>query len=368
MIILHIACLNNTKASGVDAVVPLHIQNQIKYAKVGLINVSNIKITNIANQFDYKEPFMVNELKEPFNKPDIVVFHEAYRVQYLNIYKDLINNNIPYVIVPHGELCKDAQKIKWFKKKVANLLVFRSFINKATAIQTLSKREKNRTGFKPLKIVATNGIVCPVNKKEVFNNDKTVFSYVGRLNVFHKGIDLLLKAISLEKDYLLNNRCEFHLYGPPSSQKNLDTINHLITMLNLSNLVFLHDGIYGVNKEEVYLYKTDVFIQTSRFEGMPLGILEALGYGIPCLVTEGTTLGEMIVENEAGFYAVSNPRSIANSIKIAISSKDSFLNISRNARELVLNNFNWEKVAQDTVDCYANIVSNMNNGQTKELS
>lgn len=42
------------------------------------------------------------------------------------------------------------------------------------------------------------------------------------------------------------------------------------------------------------LLQTDLFIQTSRHEGMPMGLLEALSIGVPCLVTVGTSLGHII--------------------------------------------------------------------------
>ena len=49
------------------------------------------------------------------------------------------------------------------------------------------------------------------------------------------------------------------------------------------------------------LLESDVFIQTSRHEGMPMGILEAMSYGVPCAVTDGTNLGEFIKDNKCGW-------------------------------------------------------------------
>ena len=73
----------------------------------------------------------------------------------------------------------------------------------------------------------------------------------------------------------------------------------------MEDLVELHEAIDGSEKE-AELLSADVFIQTSRSEGMSMGILEALSYGVPCLVTRGTNLGEIIEQYDAGWVAETN--------------------------------------------------------------
>ena len=81
MVILHIACISDDPFSGVYTVVPQHIREQQKIAEVGFVNIKNVKFEGIDNQFDYFEEFNVGALPKPFCDPDIIVFHEAYRVQ-----------------------------------------------------------------------------------------------------------------------------------------------------------------------------------------------------------------------------------------------------------------------------------------------
>ena len=73
----------------------------------------------------------------------------------------------------------------------------------------------------------------------------------------------------------------------------------MINDYGINGLVHLRREVEGSEKESV-LIGSDVFIQTSRFEGMPMGILEAMSYGIPVLITEGTTLGEYVKEYNGG--------------------------------------------------------------------
>ena len=89
----------------------------------------------------------------------------------------------------------------------------------------------------------------------------------------------------------------------------------LISKFNLEDIVSLHNPVCGQDKVEALL-KNDIFIQTSRFEGMPLGILEAMSFGLPCIITKGTNLVEDVCEFEAGYDAGTTDQTIADTIKL----------------------------------------------------
>ena len=178
MNILHIACTNGDMCNGVQVVVPRHLDAQAKYANVAFVNISNIKTNINCTQFEYNEEFSIEKLPKPFNKPDIVVFHECYRIQYIKIAKELRKLNVPYVILPHGELSKGSQSSKRLKKIAANILIFNRFINNSVGLQMLSDGEMKNTKFGKYKFIGTNGINIPESKKQRFNDSNFKIVYI----------------------------------------------------------------------------------------------------------------------------------------------------------------------------------------------
>lgn len=352
MVVLHIASIENNPFSGVCVVVPQHVNAQSKYAETALLNVNNEKIENVENQLPYEgKNFDPDKLPAPFHKPDVVVFHETYRMEYLKISKALRAKKIPYVIIPHGELTKVAQNKKRLKKVVANLLLFNRFIKGAKAIQCLSPREMKNTGFgKNKKFVGTNGVCVPENRKTVFSSKGLRFVYIGRLELTVKGLDIMLEAVEKEKEFLRSSGCVFSLYGPDYKGR-FEAIETVISELKIGDIVELHHEVAGKKKENVLL-SADAFIQTSRTEGMPMGILEALGYGLPCIVTEGTTLAEGVNEANAGWGCETSVESVAAAIRKAVEEKATLMEKSKNAVAFVEKEFCWDSVAKDTLEAY----------------
>lgn len=112
---------------------------------------------------------------------------------------------------------------------------------------------------------------------------------VGNLKV-EKNYSLAIEALGI----LNNPAISLDIYGEGYDRKNLE---ELIKKYNLQNYVSLK-GSEKITSELHANY--DAFIMTSRFEGMPLALLEALASGMPAILNNLPELHESA--ESAGIY------------------------------------------------------------------
>lgn len=357
MVILHIFRSLDRKYAGSDVVIPGHIRAQQRLETVGCVNILNVRIEGIENQFEYTEDFKISNLQEPFNKPDIIVFHQLYYPKFLKIAKEARKRKIPYIIIPHGSMTKEVQRTRRLKKLAGNILLFNKFMNGARAIQYLAEDEKKRSFRNYPCFIATNGIPMPDTQKTEFNKDKIVFTYLGRYDVPIKGLDLLVEAVKLKEELLRKNNCVFNFYGP-HTEIYLEMISELKSKINengISDLVNVNGPAIDEEKKEVFL-NTDIYIQCSRSEAMGLSIAEAFSYGVPAIVTYTTTMGTFVDKYDAGWSCQTTVEDIAQAIEKALAQKHLLNEKSKNAITLVKENFLWESVAKGAIENYEKLI------------
>ena len=114
--------------------------------------------------------------------------------------------------------------------------------------------------------------------------------------------------------------------------------------------------IYDEEKVKA-LRKANILLLTSRYEGSPMTILDALSYGNPCLVTPGTNVADEIERNNLGWKTELNAETIANCmLKAREDYKKNYASYYDNCRHYVLDNYLWDKIAQQSVEIYKEFI------------
>ena len=355
MEILHISEIGNNLCDGMTAVIPSHVIEQSKIENVTYLNLRNTELKGFENQVRFQDNIGSEEFKDFIHKYDIVIFHGLYIMAYVKIGKVLDSLSLPYVIVPHGSMTKMSQKKKWFKKIIANMLFFKTFIAHAAAVQYLSRGEEESSAFRCKKsFIGTNGINVSPYTKAYKNNTIKQITFIGRLDVFYKGLDFLIEAISRNRDLLLERDIKISIYGNDIKGRG-NQVRNLIKKYGVEDIVSLNKEIFGEDKRNVLL-NTDVFVLTSRSEGMPMGVLEALSYGIPCMVSFGTNLKRYVEDYNAGWTCENNIQSVSDMLRHAITEDNELCIKSKNSLELINNVFSWPVVSNETINFYHTLI------------
>ncbi len=379
MKLLIVASIDNNPYNGVPRAVPgmvnalqdtlmeQSIDNQIAF-----VNVRGIMIDGIDCQI-VPSKYTLNEMPTGFKRPDLVIFHEVYYPAFIRMGNDCKKYGIPYIIIPHGCLTKEALEIKKWKKRIGNELLFKKFVMGAEALQFLSPSEKRRTIFKKEGFIGLNGVSdrgqfsvsaeTYIQRSHVSpNKPYTVYTYIGRMDMHIKGLDLLVRAVAEIQKTLRENLCIFKLYGPDcyDSKRKLTLLSE---ELGVGDLIEINGPVEEEKKKEVLL-KTDIFIQTSRSEALPMGLLEALSYGIPCLVSKGTGLAGLINKYDAGWgenteklaqnkvNEEAKVKSLAELLVSSINDKAAYIQKSENAHKLIKEHFEIKKCTEYIVRKY----------------
>lgn len=365
MNLLYISNLSNNIDAGLNWSVPASVKAQQKYDNVLWVDITKGafqkhwgEVKAYHNLKEYGEKLCLNILPAPFNRPDCVVFEGFYYLGHVMFAKELKRKGVPYIIIPRSAFTRAAFSngffLKRFKKKVAHLLIFDNYVRNAHAIQYLTEEEKKESEYKYKlnSYILPNGMNTPKMTKSSFTDGiKCVF--IGRQDIYQKGLDLLLEAIKVVGDELRNEGFTLDIYGPP--RYDVKKVSELIREYNIWDIVKNHEvGVRGEEKENVLL-QSDVFFLTSRFEGHPMGLIEALSYGVPSFVTRGSNMFDEINNYKAGWVSENSKDAIVVSLRKMLKDKKRFHEFGKNAKDLA-NTYNWDSLASR----FHEIVVNMN--------
>ena len=332
--ILHYAKVTSKMNDGVSLAVKNIIFYQSFYAKVFLFNYSD-------NSISYYENGSLVLKKEkqksilPIDGADIVLLHSMFDIpKSVFVTNNLIKSKKPFILIPHGCLSKEAIDKKRIKKLVALRLFYKKQIDRSYAIQYLSDGERDSSVIKNKKaLVLPNGISRPSKINFPAKTNKRIL-FLGRKDIYHKGIDLLLDAIAIAKSDLIANRAKVYFYG--TNHENGDKqIDNTIIKKQLSEVAENCKPVFGKEKENLF-FESDAFVLTSRYEGQPTTILEAMSFGLPVIVSRGTNFVPEISKYNCGLVCENDPNSIASALTLFLrADADSMNNWSNNSIKLI---------------------------------
>ena len=221
-----------------------------------------------------KQIWSINKVIRQEN-PDIVIsFISAANI--LSIIASKIAK-VPIVISEHSSYHRGVSGRFW---KILRRLTY-PFADKAII---LTNEDKPKYHYVKDVSIIRNPLILENNHLNI-ERQKIILG-VGRLEKV-KGFDMLIKAFSK-----IDNEGWKLLIAGEGSERN--TLQNMVDNLNISDKVQL----LGLkNNMELYYRKSSIYVLSSRSEGFPGGLCEALGYGCACIAFDCPTGPKEIISD-----------------------------------------------------------------------
>lgn len=279
-------------------------------------------------------------------KINVITSQEPYFIGFIAI---VLGNlfNIGVEIQVHGW-----EKFNFLRKNVAKYV-----LRRASVIRVVSNRIKNQLildfGIKSEKVIV---IPVPVNIKQKFFYNKIqaegkIFLTMGRL-VKVKNIEIQIRALAT----LVNSGQKVNLWivgdGPDRNK-----LEKLAIKLGVKDFI----KFWGWRSDVEYFYtKASVFVLSSLSEGWPLVIMEAASYGLPIIMTDVGSAGDLIINDYNGVVVPNNVEILSSAMVNLINDKDKLLLFSDNLKKTInkfpteediikLYYINWKKILKNEI-------------------
>ena len=198
-------------------------------------------------------------------------------------------------------------------------------------------------------------------RQYAMDNEKIIL-YVGRL-VYEKGVQHLIAAMpKILSNY---NDAKLIIAGRGGM---MDELRAEASNLGLNDKIYFTG--YLNSKQVQKMYKcADVAVFPSTYEPFGIVALEAMLAGVPTVVSDVGGLDEIVTHGVDGMKSYAgNANSIADSVTALLYDHQLATNVSKKAKQKVKEQFNWEKIAQDTHFTYEKaICQTMAERQAKQM-
>lgn len=171
----------------------------------------------------------------------------------------------------------------------------------------------------------------------------------------YKGFDTILKTAQLLKNEL-NLSFEWRIFGVKEIKYHEWKTNIKARDVNVRLC-----GTSSAEKLSTELLNADIFLHTSYIDNSPNSICEAQLLGLPIIATNVGGISSLIRHFENGLLAPANdPFTIASYVKLLSLDKQLAINLGSNARNIALQRHNNQKIFEDLLNIYKQIISNEN--------
>ncbi|NQY35905.1 MAG: glycosyltransferase family 4 protein [Alteromonadaceae bacterium] len=298
-------------------------------------------------------PLLLNALKSLANDNVVVHLHSVFLPELFSVSQQLKKNSTPWVLSPHsGYNPNSMKKNKWLKFLYMNLFE-KKLISGATKVHAIGSSEindiENLVSDVDVVLIPNGQSLDDVNSTDIPCDkiiERPIFGFCGRLAKEHKGLDLLIDGFLQYK--AKGGKGELWLIGDGPDKQELFTKSD---MSGHSESIKFLGKMFG-NDKFATLKQMDVFVHTSRWEGMPIAVLEAFALGKPVLISEATNMASYVKSNKNGIVLTENNSKIIEKSMFELFElfeTNELEDIGKNSIKVINEYLNWPKIVKSMI-------------------
>jgi glycosyltransferase involved in cell wall biosynthesis len=309
-------------------------------------SVNKKKIHNVFKQYGFNQ------------QNTIVVTHGCWRFP-TRVGHYLKKQGFRWMYVPHGMLEPWSMKHKFLKKFIYFKLYEKRISKKADVIRAVGSPEmRNLEMHYGNVLLIPNGIDL-MEHPYLKHLNPIRFLFLGRLH-HKKGVVELVKGWKASS---LNNNPDFELIVAGPDDGALDDLNAVIK--NSVNIKYI-GAVFGKDKLNL-LNETHFFALPSHSEGFPTSVVEAMGFGLVPLISDGCNFPEAF-ENNLAIKLNPNIKQIALQLNLcARMTLDEISELGIRNKQFILNNYTNQHIAMLQQKTYQELFDD-NEGRPNETT
>ncbi len=254
--------------------------------------------------------------------------------------------NRPILLHLHGGRFFTQKFDNWFFERLTGKM-----LRRAKIVVVLSETEKefieSRWQNLDVRVLENSIALDEIQTRKPETSEKTII-FLGRLHE-DKGLREIVKACRVLKSE--NFQFNFKCFGAGDAKEKF-----VSEMTNVLGEKFFYGGVVSGAEKWKALSESDIFLLPSRYEGLPVAMLEAMAAGCIPVVSKIGSINLVVKDGFNGFLI--EPQNVSQTIeklKLLLSDNAGWENLRRNARKTVEEKFNLKDYIEKLEDIYTEI-------------
>lgn len=259
----------------------------------------------------------------------------------------LKSRGIPYIVEPGGHLFDVLLTNRYGGRKcrLSHLLakrIFRHFFDRPMVQRALAIR--SLSAYEALVLESNFGVRCTsipmgfnkewvsgaVQCKQTEPDEHIHFLFLGRLDVFQKGLDLIIDAVELLNAQGYRKQYHVTLAGPAWRDSDL-FLSRCVGQRQIAN-ISIPGPAYGRDKQRLF-ENANVFLHPSRFEEMAKVVREATAAGMPVIASRESNYADWATQHSFGLCTELSAHSLAAQMRTIMEKPETLPRMSLAAQQ-----------------------------------